>query len=66
MTNHTTRVLGVLLQRLPLVTNLALLHFMWTIVSGMLLPNRGSTVPALKAMGLSDATMRRAWGDVRS
>jgi|WetSurMetagenome_2_1015567.scaffolds.fasta_scaffold146414_2 hypothetical protein len=61
MTNHTIAVLSTLLEDLPIGTNLALLHFMWMLVSGALLPNRGAMFPALKATGLSDAAIRRAW-----
>jgi len=61
MTNHTIAVLSTLLEGLPIGTNLALLHFMWMLVSGALLPNRGALFPALKATGLSDAATRRAW-----
>ena len=61
MTNHTITVLATLLQNHPVGTNLALLHFMWMLVSGALLPNRGAMFPALKATGLSDAATRRAW-----
>jgi hypothetical protein len=61
MTNHTIAVLSTLLENLPTGTNLALLHFMWMLVSGALLPNRGAMFPALKATGLSDAATRRAW-----
>jgi len=65
MTNYTISVLVTLLQSLPVGTNLALLHFMWMMVSGALLPNRGAMFPALKATGLSDAAMRRARGAFR-
>jgi len=61
MANHTITVLATLLQSLPVGTNLALLHFMWMMVSGALLPNRGAMFPALKATGLTDAATRRAW-----
>lgn len=61
MTNHTIAVLSTILGSLPVGTNLALLHFMWMLVSGALLPNRGAIFPALKAIGLSDAEARRAW-----
>jgi len=61
MANHTIAVLCTLLENLPIGTNLALLHFMWMLVSGALLPNRGAMFPALKATGLSDAATRRAW-----
>lgn len=47
-------------------TNLALLHVLWVLVSGALLPQRGALFPALKAIGLSDAATRRAWGAFRN
>lgn len=61
MTNHTIIVLSQLVEGLPVGTNLALLQFMWMLVSGALLPNRGAMFPALKSTGLSDAETRRAW-----
>lgn len=61
MTNHIIEILSLLTQELPVGTNLALLHFMWMLVSGALLPNRGAIFPALKLTGLSDAATRRAW-----
>lgn len=61
MINNTIATLSNLTQDLPVGTNLALLHFMWMLVSGALLPNRGAIFPALKSIGLSDAATRRAW-----
>lgn len=54
-----------LTQDLPIGTNLALLHFLWMLVSGALLPQRGALFPALKAIGLSDEASRRAWAAFR-
>ena len=50
-----------LLQDLPVGTNLGMLHFMWMLVSGGLLPQRGAIFPALKGLDLSDEACRRAW-----
>lgn len=61
MIDHTITVLIILLQSLPVGTNLALLNFLWMLVSGELLPNRGAMFPALKAAGLSNQAIRRAW-----
>jgi hypothetical protein len=61
MMNHTINVLSRLIEALPIGTNLALLHFLWMLVSGGLLPSRGALFPALKSTGLSDAATRRAW-----
>jgi hypothetical protein len=61
MTNDTIAVLSILTEGLPIGTNLALLHFLFMLVSGALLPSRGALFPALKSIGLSDAATRRAW-----
>jgi hypothetical protein len=65
MTNHTITVLCTLLQSLPVGTNFALLQFLWMLVSGALLPQRGALFPALKSIGLSDEETRRAWAAFR-
>ena len=65
MLNDTLKVLSQVTQSLPIGTNLALLHFLWMLVSGALLPSRGAIFPALKSIGLSDAATRRAWGGFR-
>lgn len=61
MTNHTIAILSTLTEGLPIGTNLALLHFMWMLVSGALLPSRGAIFPALKSIGLENSAIRRAW-----
>lgn len=65
MANDTIAVLSILVQALPIGTNQALLHFMFMLVSGALLPSRGALFPGLKATGLSDAATRRAWAAFR-
>lgn len=52
-------------QGLPIGTNLALLHFLWMQISGALLPSRGALFPALQAIDLLPATIRRAWAAFR-
>lgn len=61
MVNHTISVLNTLVQDIPIGTNLALLHFLWMLVSGTLLPNRGGIFPALHSIGLADDAVRRSW-----
>lgn len=63
--DHTMKILVALTQGLPVGTNLALLQFIWMLVSGALLPQRGALFPALKASGLSDQATRRAWAAFR-
>lgn len=59
--NHTIAVLNELLEGLPIGTNLAMLHVFWALLSGQLLASRGALFPALKAIGLEDEAVRRAW-----
>jgi len=61
MIDHTMNTLIALTGDLPVGTNLALLHFLWMLVSGGLLPQRGALFPALQASGLSADATRRAW-----
>ncbi|MEA2008184.1 MAG: hypothetical protein U9O54_03610 [Chloroflexota bacterium] len=65
MTNHTIIVLSILVQDVPVGTNLGLLQFLWMMVSGALLPNRGAIHPALQSIGLEDDAIRRAWAAFR-
>lgn len=59
------RILVELTKGLPVGTNLALLQFLWMLVSGALLPQRGAIFPALQSTGLSEQATRRAWAAFR-
>ena len=61
MMNDTIAILTTICQSLPIGTNLAMVHFLWMLISGALLPNRGAIIPALKSIGLSDEETRRSW-----
>lgn len=63
--SQTMLALCVVTQDLPIGTNLGLLHLLWMLVSGSLLPSRGALFPALQAIGLSPAAVRRAWAALR-
>lgn len=63
--NHTMSILVELTKGLPVGTNLALLQFLWMLVSGALLPQRGAIFPALQSIGLSEQATRRAWAAFR-
>ncbi|MGH7408887.1 MAG: hypothetical protein ACREKF_12890 [Candidatus Methylomirabilales bacterium] len=54
-------LLSTLLHSLPVGTNLALFHLLWTLLSGRLLITRGAVIPALALARLPDAAVRRAW-----
>jgi len=45
----TIQALQAVVQRVPLGTNLALLHLMWVMLQGQLLVSRGAIFPALIA-----------------
>ena len=57
--------LSAVTERLPVGTNLALLHLLWAQVSGALLPSRGAIFPALQSIGLVASEIRRAWAALR-
>ena len=62
---HTIHVLQIVVQTVPMGTNLALLQLMWTILNGSFLPSRGAIFPALKANGFTPEASRRIWGAFR-
>ena len=64
--SETMAALCVVTLELPIGTNLALLHFLWMQLSGMLLLSRGALFPALQAIGLRPTEIRRAWTAFRS
>ena len=46
---QTINVLQIIVQTVPMGTNLALLQLMWTILNGSFLQSSGAIFPALKA-----------------
>jgi len=50
MQHYTLETLITLVEDLPVGTNKALLHFLWMLISGALLPHRGALHPALKSI----------------
>jgi len=63
--HHTIQTLTAVIEGLPIGTNLALYQFLWMLISGALHDSRGAMFPALKAIGLQDEEVRRAWGAMR-
>jgi hypothetical protein len=53
-------LLSTLLPSLPVGTNLALFHLLWTLLSGRLLASRGALTPALDDAGLPRQAVYRA------
>ena len=62
---QTIHVLQLIMQTVPMGTNLALLQLMWTILNGSFLHSRGAIFPALTANGFSPEESRRIWGAFR-
>jgi hypothetical protein len=54
-------LLSSVLRAVPVGTNLALFHLLWTMLSGRLLASRGALFPALADFGLPAPAVRRAW-----
>jgi hypothetical protein len=61
----TLQVLQAVVQRVPVGTNLALLHLMWAILNGSFLGSRGAIFPALLDSGFSEEEIRRSWQAMR-
>jgi hypothetical protein len=53
-------VLCQVLARVPIGTNLGLLHLLFALMSGRFLASRGAVFPALAALGLPDDAVRRS------
>ena len=62
---QTIHVLQIIVQTVPMGTNLALLQLMWTILNGSFLQSRGAIFPALKANGFTPEESRRIWSAFR-
>jgi hypothetical protein len=64
-TEQTIQVLQVVLQTVPMGTNLALLQLLWSILNGSFLSSRGALFPALKLAGFAADESRRSWTALR-
>lgn len=62
MLNHTIAILTTICQHLPVGISLAMVHFLWMLIRGVLLPNRGTIIPAFKSIGLSDEETKQVLG----
>lgn len=62
---QTIQVLQVVLQTVPVGTNLALLHLLWSIHNGSFLPSRGAIFPGLKLSGFTAEESHRSWKAMR-
>jgi len=59
-------MLSSVLRSVPIGTNLALFHLLWTLLSGRLLASRGALFSALADTGLPEPAVRRAWAALAS
>ena len=62
---QTLQALPIMVQSVPLGTNLALIHLMWSILNGSFLVSRGGIFPALQNSGFSPEEIRRSWQAMR-
>ena len=61
----TIQALQVVLQMVPVGTNLALLQLLWSMLNGSFLGSRGAIFPAMQASGFSPREIRRSWTALR-
>ena len=62
----TMSALIAIVVNLPVGTNLGMLHFLWMLVTGSLLPHRGAIFPALQSTGIGKEAIRCSWAAFRN
>lgn len=62
---QTIQVLQVIVQTVPVGTNLALLHLLWSMLQGSFLVSRGAIFPAMQHSGFNEDESRRSWAAMR-
>jgi len=65
-TESTIQAIVVVLQTVPIGTNLGLANLMWAMANGSFLSSRGGIFPALQLCGLSAEEIRRSWSAMRN
>jgi hypothetical protein len=58
---RTIHVLEQVVKGLPVGTNLALLHLLWSLITGSFLRSRGAIFPALQSCGFTRSASQRSW-----
>lgn len=62
---ETIQVLELIVQGVPIGTNLGLLYILWAMLNGSFLSSRGAVFPALQESGFNEGQMRRSWSAMR-
>ncbi len=62
---QTLQALQIIVETVPVGTNLALIHLMWSILNGSFLGSRGAIFPALQESGFDPEEIRRSWQAMR-
>jgi hypothetical protein len=62
---QTIHALQVVLQVVPVGTNLALFQLFWSMLNGSFLASRGAIFPALQSSGFAQDEIRRGWTALR-
>lgn len=62
---HTIQTVQAIVKDVPIGTNLALLHLMWSMLNGSFLNSRGAIFSALKVSGFDDEETARSWAAMR-
>lgn len=62
---QTIHVLQIVVQNVPVGTNLSLLHLLWSMLNGSFLSSRGAIFPSLVYSGFTTDETRRSWQALR-
>lgn len=62
---QTIQALQVVLQGVPVGTNLALLQLLWSMLNGSFLTSRGAIFSGMQASGFGEGEIRRGWAGMR-
>lgn len=62
---ETIQVLELIVQGVPIGTNLGLLYMLWALLNGSFLSSRGAIFPALQRSGFDAESSRRSWAALR-
>ena len=62
---ETIHLLELIVQGVPIGTNLGLLYMLWAMLSGAFLSSRGAIFSALQGRGFNERQIRRSWAALR-
>ncbi len=61
----TVQAMAVIMQAVPIGTNIGLIRILWVMVNGSFLQSRGAVFSALHLSGFEAQEIRRSWAALR-